>query len=235
MNIDDLANHILSALDEGLIQALYRLASVEPSEVLAELSGPDGPPSSIEQVASLPVELIDPVATRYIREARRAAALSGASLGFGGWMGVPPGLMHLVVLLLRLSQRLAVAYGVDFRTSRGEIELWKALAHGVGASVDWEGTEAELMRRLPVVVTGTGTFTNPLLVKAAQAVLMRVAVTAGTRVTRFVPVVGAGSGAVLNYLEVHRVGRRLKETWRSRHAIAGFKPSDALVVEILQG
>lgn len=235
MNIEDLGHNILSALDEGLIQALYRLASVEPEAVLAELSGPDRPVRNIEAVASLPVEVLDPIASRYIRQARRSAAVSGASLGFGGWVGVPPGLLHLVVLIVRLAQRLAVTYGVDFRTGRGEIELWKALASGVGANVDWEGTEAELIRRLPAVVTGTGTFANPLLVKAAQAVLMRVAVTAGTRVTRFLPVVGAGSGAVLNYLEMHRVGRRLKETWRTRHAIAGFDPSDAVVVEILQG
>ncbi len=235
MNIEDLGHNILSALDEGLVQALYRLASVEPDDVLARLSSADSPLRTIEAVAGLPVEVLDPIASRYIKEARRSAAMSGASLGFGGWVGVPPGLLHLVVLIVRLAQRLAVTYGVDFRTSRGELELWKALAHGVGANVDWEGTETELLRRLPVVVTGTGALTNPLLVKAAQAVLMRVAVTAGTRVTRFVPVVGAGSGAVLNYLEVHRVGRRLKETWRARHAIAGFNPSDAVVVEILQG
>jgi|GEM_PF-1578917 len=235
MNVEDLGRSVFSALDEGLIQALYRTASVDPAEVLERLSAPGRPVRTIEAVGALPVEFIDPVASKYIREASRSAALSGASLGFGGWVGVPPGLLHLTVLLVRLSQRMSVAYGVDFRTGRGEIEMWKALAHGVGANVDWEGTEAELMRRLPAVVTGTGTFANPLLVKAAQAVLMRVALSAGARVTRFVPVVGAGSGAVLNFLEVHRVGKRLKETWRGRHAIAGFDRNEAVEVEILQG
>ena len=66
-------------------------------------------------------------------------------------------------------------------------------------------------------------------------VLLRVAITSGARITRFVPVVGAGSGAVLNFLEVHRVGRRLKDTWRARHAIAGFDPRSAIEVEVLQG
>lgn len=235
MAIDDLAQDLLSALDDGLIQGLYRLASVDPAAVLDDLSTSGTPVEAIDAVRRVPVEVIDPLARRYVREASRAAAVSGASLGFGGWVGVPPGLLHLVVLLVRLAQRLSVVYGVDFRTGKGEIELWKALAHGVGADVDWEGTEAELMRRLPAVVTGTGTFSNPLLVKAAQAVLMRIALSSGARLTRFVPVVGAGSGAVLNYLEVVRVGRRLVETYRTRHAIAGFDPGQAVEVEILQG
>lgn len=235
MQFEDLARNVLDALDDGLLQALYRLASVEPTDVMADLAARGRPVDSIEEIARLPVEVIDPLAAKYIRETSRSAAISGISLGIGGWVGVPPGLLHLTVLMLRLAQRLSVAYGVDFRTSRGEIELWKSLAHGVGADVDWEGTEAELMRKLPAVVTGTGALTNPLLLKAAQAVLMRVAVTSGARLTRFVPVVGAGSGAVLNFLEVHRVGRRLKENCRSRHAIVGFDPRSAVEVEILQG
>ncbi len=235
MNVEDLGRSILDALDDGLVQGLYRLASVEPDSVLSDLSTGEKRLERIEDSRRLPVELIDPVAARYIKDARRSAALSGASLGFGGWMGLPPGLMHLMVLLLRLAQRLSLAYGVDYRTGKGEIELWKALATAVGAKVDWEGTEAELMRKLPVVVTGTGAFANPLLVQAARAVLMRVAIIGGARVTRFVPVVGAGSGAVLNFLEVHRVGHRLKATFRTRHAIVGFDPGQAIEVEILRG
>ena len=150
-------------------------------------------------------------------------------------MGLPPGLLHLTVLMVRLGQRLSIAYGVDYRSGRGELELWKALALAVGANVDWEGTEAQLMRRLPVVVTGTGAFSNPLLVQAARAVLMRVAIISGTRITRLVPVVGAGSGAILNFLEVHRVGRRLKDRFRERHAIVGFDREKAVEVEILRG
>jgi len=235
MNVEDLAHSLLNALDDGLLQRLYRLSSVDPADVLADLSTGGRTIDRVDTVAALPVEVIDPVASRYIKEASRSAAISGVSLGFSGWVGLPPSLVHLMVLILRLDQRLAVAYGVDFRTDRGEIQLWKALATSVGADVDWEGTEAELMRRLPAVVTGTGTFANPLLVKAAQAVLTRLILRAGARVTRFVPVVGAGSGAVLNFLEVHRIGNRLKETWRARHAISGFDPRSAIEVEILRG
>lgn len=235
MNVEDIGRSILDAMDDGLVQGLYKLASVDPAEVLADLSHGEQTLAEVEDTRRLPVELIDPVARKYIHEARRSAAFSGASLGFGGWMGLPPGLMHLTVLMLRLAQRLSIAYGVDYRTGRGEIELWKALALAVGANVDWEGTEAELMRKLPVVVTGTGAFSNPLLLQAARAVLMRVAIIGGARVTRLVPVVGAGSGAVLNFLEVHRVGNRLKDRFRARHAIVGFDKDQAIEVEILRG
>ena len=235
MNPNDLGRALLDALDDGLLQRLYRVASVEPDAVLRDLGGAAEPLPGIAAVAALPLSVIDPVAQRYVREAARSAALSGASLGLGGWIGVPPGLLHLTVLLLRLAQRLSLAHGVDFRTDRGEIELWKSLALAVGARVDWEGTEAELMRRMPAVVTGTGAFSNPLLVKAAQAVVLRIAVSAGSRVTRLVPVIGAGSGALLNYLEVRRVGGSLKESYRARHAIAAFDPREALEVEIIRG
>ena len=80
----------------------------------------------------------------------------------------------------RLGQRLSLTYGFDFRTDRGEIELWKVPAKAVGAKVNWEGSETDLMRRLPAVVTGTGTFSNPLLLQAFQSVVVRVATWLGS-------------------------------------------------------
>ena len=148
-------------------------------------------------------------------------------------MGLPSGLIHMVVVILRLGQRLSLAYGFDYRTDRGEIELWKALARAVDAKVDWEGTEAELMRRLPAVVTGTGTFSNPLLLKAFQSVVVRIATGAGLHVSRWMPVVGSGTGLVVNYLEVDKIGRRLKEGWRANHALEDFNPKQAVEVEIV--
>ncbi len=234
MKPEDLARSLLDAFDEGIFQSAYRMGSVDVSTVLADLSRRGARVGALEEVAALPTEQIDPLVDMYVRKARRQAAVSGISLGAGGWIGLPGGLGHLVLLIVRLAQRISVAYGFDYRTDRGEIELWKALASATGAELDWEGTEAELMRRLPVVVTGTGTFANPLLLKAFQAVVIRVSVAAGLRVTRWVPVVGGGSGLVLNWLQVDAIGRQLKQTWRNRHGIAGFDPSGAVEVEILR-
>jgi len=231
---EDIAQGFLNSLDEGMFQAIYRLASVDDSEIFAELKTFGIEVNSLEGVAQLPVHTLDSLADRFLRRAKRTAALSGASLGLGGWLGLPSGLVHMVVLILRLGQRLSLTYGFDYRTDRGEIELWKALARATSAKVDWEGTEAELMRRLPAVVTGTGTFSNPLLLKAFQSVVIRIAASSGLHMSRWVPLVGSGSGLVLNYLEVDKIGRRLKDDWRANHALIGFNPEDATEVEILR-
>jgi hypothetical protein len=230
----DIASGFLNSLDEGMFQAVYRLASVDEAEIFKELKTFGLNVDSLEAVGRLPTQTLDSLADRFIRRARRTAALSGASLGLGGWLGLPSGLVHMVVVILRLGQRLSLTYGFDYRSDRGEIELWKALARAVDAKVDWEGTEAELMRRLPAVVTGTGTFSNPLLLKAFQSVVMRIAASAGLHLTRWVPLVGGGTGLVINYLEVDKIGRRLKADWRANHALADFKPEDAQEVEILR-
>lgn len=233
MTPEDFARSVFDALDEGILQGLYSLASVAPDDVLSDLRTTGRDVSALQELATVPVEILDGVADTYIRDARRSAAVSGGAIGFSGWMGLPSGLAHLVIVLVRLSQRISLAYGFDYRTGRGEIEMWKALAGSVGADVDWEGTEAELMRRLPAVITGTGTFANPLLLKAVQAVVTRVALSSGLRMTRALPVVGAGSGFLLNFVHVDRVGKRLKKSYRNRHAISGFDPSGAVEVEII--
>ena len=220
-------------IDEGLLDGIYRASSVDPAEVFAALSRGRKPITSVDEIAQLPVELLDPAAQRFLRGARREAAMSGAALGFGGWMGVPAGLVHLLVVVVRLAQRMALSYGFDCRDERGEIELWRAVAESVGARVDWDGLESNVMMRLPVAFTGSGVFANPLLLRAARAVIARLAVLSGSRVGRWIPLVGGGSGAILNYVEVDRIGRRLQAHWRSRHGLASFDPADAIEVEIL--
>jgi hypothetical protein len=233
MNAEDVARTLLDALDEGLFQHVYRLASVPDVVVLADLKVAGIDAASIASLQGHAPEELDVHVDRYISRARRSAATSGLSLGAGGWMGLPAGLSHLVVVVLRLAQRISLTYGFDYTTDRGEIELWKALASAVGADVDFEGTETELMRRLPAVVTGTGTFQNPLLLKAFQAVVLRLAASAGLHATRWVPVVGAGTGLVINYVHVGRVGRGLKSAFRNRHALSSFDRGSAIEVEIL--
>ncbi|MCP4869301.1 MAG: EcsC family protein [Proteobacteria bacterium] len=233
MTPEDVARSLLDALDDGLFQTFYRMTWVDPESVVKAVRASGADVSAVDAFASLPTEQLDGVADTYIRRARRTAALSGVSLGAGGWVGLPPGLGHLVVVIVRMAQRISLTYGFDYRTDRGEIELWKGLATATGANVDWEGTEAELMRRLPAVVTGTGAFSNPLMLKAFQAVVTRIALASGLRATRWVPVVGGGSGLVLNWLQVDAIGKRLKDTWRHKHVLDGFDPTVAVEVEVL--
>lgn len=232
---EELARAIFEVVDDGLFQALYRLTWVSDRSVLVEIRESGLDVDSLADLGGLPTEQLDPVADIWIRRARRAAAVSGISLGAGGWLSLPPGLGHLIVVIVRMAQRISLTYGFDFRTDKGEIELWKGLARATGAEVDWEGTEAELMRRLPAVVTGTGTFANPLMLKAFQAVVLRIALAAGLKMGRWIPgVVGGGSGAVLNWLQVRSIGLSLKADGAQRHALGHLDTAGAIVVEVLE-
>jgi len=230
---DDLAQAVFDTIDEGLLQRLYQVASVDPEAILADVRKAGHSVESLQDLQQLPTEVVDALVDGYIQRSKRVAAVGGVSLGLGGWLGLAPGLSQLLVVVLRLGQRISLVYGFDYRTDRGELELWKGIAAAVGASLRWEGTEAELIKRLPVAVTGSGTFTNPLLVQALRAVIARVALSSGRQVTRWLPLVGGGTGMVFNYLEVDRIGRRMKATWRAQHVISSFDPSSAIEVEII--
>ncbi len=233
MKADDLAQAVFDTIDEGLLQRLYQVASVDPEAILADVRKAGHSVESLQDLQQLPTEVVDALVDGYIQRSKRVAAVGGVSLGLGGWLGLAPGLSQLLVVVLRLGQRISLVYGFDYRTDRGELELWKGIAAAVGASLRWEGTEAELIKRLPVAVTGSGTFTNPLLVQALRAVIARVALSSGRQVTRWLPLVGGGTGMVFNYLEVDRIGRRMKATWRAQHVISSFDPSSAIEVEII--
>ena len=234
MKADELARAVFDTIDEGILQRLYQVSSVQPEAVLADLRAAGHDAESIEQVLDLPTEVLDALADRYILTAKRKAAIGGASMGLGGWLGLAPGLSQMLVLVLRLGQRISLVYGFDYRSERGELELWKALAAAVGASLRWEGTEAELMKRLPAVVTGSGSLTNPLLMQALRAVIGRITLTSSRQVSRWLPLVGGGTGMIFNYLEVDRIGRRLKAQWRTQHVISSFDTNSAIDVEIIR-
>jgi len=233
MRVDDLAQSIFETIDEGLFQRLYQVASVKPEAILADLRQAGHPVESLADVQQLPTEVLDSLADAYIKSARRTAAMGGVSLGIGGWLGLAPGLSQLLVLVLRLGQRISLVYGFDYRSGQGELDLWKGIASAVGASLRWEGTEAEVVKRLPVAVTGSGAFTNPLLRQALRAVVARVALSSGRQLSRWLPLVGGGTGMIFNYLEVDRIGRRLKAHWRAQHVISSFDPGSAIEVEII--
>tara|TARA_Y100001968_G_scaffold332461_1_gene390712 strand:+ start:380 stop:1090 length:711 start_codon:yes stop_codon:yes gene_type:complete len=234
MKVDEVAQAVFDAIDEGVLHRLYQLASVEPDQVLADLRQSGHPVQSIEQLQTLPTEVLDRQADLYIRSAKRKAAFGGASMGMGGWLGLGPGLSQMLVVALRLSQRISLVYGFDYRDERGELELWKGLAAAVGASLRWEGTEAELWGRLPAAITGSGALSNPLITQALRSVVKGLALRSSGQLSRWLPLVGGGAGMVFNYLEVDRMGRRLKGDWRARHLIASFEKDSAIEVEILE-
>ena len=125
MKADELARTVFDTIDEGILQRLYEVASVRPETILADLQEAGYEVEGIEQLKDLPTEVLDSLADRYIQSAKRKAAMGGASMGLGGWLGLAPGLSQMLVLVLRLAQRISLTYGFDYRSERGELELWK--------------------------------------------------------------------------------------------------------------
>ena len=145
--------------------------------------------------------------------------------GLTGVLSIAPEIGYVLVALLRLSQRISLTYGYEVETSKGRLDLWTALARGLGIRVSLEGLESDLYRGLPVLV-GKGQFRDPILVKVVQKVLVTVGLRMSTRFARMVPLVGAGVGGIANYAWFSMIGRRLKDDFRTRHQLRHLNLSD---------
>ena len=216
-----------------VLPALIRAASIDPGRFAARLRQRGLPVSRVEDLRGLDVELIDPVARSIVQSARRISAVSGVGLGMGGWIAVAPEVLQQMVMLLKLAQRLSLLYGIDYRQRAGEVVLWKALAHAVGADARVEGpTEATL--QIPARITRSGLAVNPVVSRIAVAVLRRLALRLSAPLGRMVPVLGSGVGMWSNYAQMGRAGRRMMDFFRSRRYSLGRGSNEDLVeVEVL--
>ncbi len=212
-------------LDEGLLSQLYRIASIEQDEILVGLRKRGVEAYSLGEISRAPIQLLDQGADEQIRRVCRSGALSGASFGLTGVLSIAPEIGYVLVALLRLSQRISLTYGYEVETSKGRLDLWTALARGLGIRVSLEGLESDLYRGLPVLV-GKGQFRDPILVKVVQKVLVTVGLRMSTRFARMVPLVGAGVGGIANYAWFSMIGRRLKDDFRTRHQLRHLNLSD---------
>ncbi len=216
--------------DEGLIGYLYQLASVPPSQVFAAMREQGVDVYTAEHVLQVPTDRLDPVANKFIRSTLWRSSFYGATFGMGGILSIPPELAYLFVTIVRLAQRISLCYGQEYESLRGQIELWSTLGRGVGIELSMEGLEADVYRRLPVVF-GKGPFREPILIKAAQKILVTIGLRLSTRMARFVPLVGAGVGMASTYTYLSRVARRMKEDCRTRHQLQQTMLDDSTLSE----
>ena len=221
-------------LSEQVLPAVYRTLSVEPERLLADLRRRGLNVHTLDDLRDVDPDVVDRVAEDVVRSARRMSAVSGVGLGMGGWLAIPPEIVHQVVSLLKLAQRLSLLYGIDYRTGVGEIELFKALATGVDARIDLSGTPGDVTRRLPREFSRNRVALHPIAWRLAQAVVRKLVLRVSTPLGRLVPVLSGGVGAVTNYAQMGRAGRRMMAYYRARdvHGRAGGEPG--VDVEVLQ-
>jgi hypothetical protein len=227
--LDDMSQSFAS----DVLPALIRASSIDRSRFVADLGRRGLPVSRAEDLRELDVELIDPVARSIVQSARRVSAVSGVGLGMGGWLAVAPEVLQQMVMLLKMAQRLSLLYGIDYQQRTGEVLVWKAMAHAVGADSNLEGaTPASL--QIPARLGRTGMAVNPIVSRIALAVLQRIALRLSAPLGRMVPVVGSGVGMLANYAQMGRAGRRMMEFYRCRRYSLGRSGFEDLVeVEVL--
>ena len=150
----------------------------------------------------------------------------------GGWIAIGPDIASQLTTLLKMAQRLSLLYGIDFRTRRGEVLMWKAIADGVGVGRE----ESAAAWALPAKIGRSSWAVNPVAGRLAVAVVRRLALKLSSPLGRMVPIVGGGVGMWSNYSQMGRAGRRMAAFYRTRRASVGSADRERRIeVEVVTG
>lgn len=154
---------------------------------------------------------VDATATWVISQSKLNYATLGGIAAVGGWASVPPEALASAMGVVRLGQRLAVVYGFDPETDKGQMALWRALASGLEMELPSEGPMQVRLRDLPAVLApqpvSAGTY-------MARQVLTRQAYAIATRFTRLIPLVSPILSASRSHSRMHAVGERMRDVFR---------------------
>ena len=182
-----------------------RSLEIDPEAFRRELSERHGLwVPNLARLKEVPVEHLDTVAAKLIRDAERLALVEGAGLGLGGLITFLPDASFLTIITLRLIQRLALLYGFETREGEQRIEMWKAAAAATG--IDY----------------GKDLAGKQVCEKIAPRVAKQLAAKLGTEtaekwVGRMIPLASSAIGGALNFSFVRGWGRRAQRHLRGRH------------------
>lgn len=208
MNAMDLIRILAGRLDEDVPPAIYRSVSVDTDEYRSNLSAlglrhaADGGRATIAE--------LDEAAEHAIRSSIRVASVVGGVGGLAGWMGVPPEAAARVVQSARLAQRLAIIYGHDLGTDRGEAHVRQALAAAWGVELPAQMQADLRLSDLPLLVqrrARKGSNAPTYLVRTLGSAALTAT---AKRAPRLIP----GIGATLGLLGARRVARGQAESMK---------------------
>lgn len=206
---EDAVSDAAHRLDAGSVRALYAAVSVPVERERERLRRSRRP---FVDPAAAPA---DPVAVRQTAEfvldqaVFRATALGGVA-GAGGLASIPPEVLATLVSIVRTAQRLAVVYGFDPETDRGQMALRQALSAGLEVDLPEGGPMGLRLSHLPGMLTRarprevTASMTRQLVSSTARLVVGSIG--------RFIPGISAGVGAVDGRRRMRRIGERMCET-----------------------
>ena len=176
---------------------------------------------NFSRMQDVPLERLDEIAQKLIRDAERLAAAEGAGFGLGGMITLLPDASILTAITLRLIQRLCLLYGFETRGQDERVELWLAAATATGVDYGKDLVEKQMFEKL------------------APRIAQRLAVKLGEEsaekwVGRMIPLASSAIGGLLNFSFVRTWGRRVQRNLREKHvamrastarAAGAFSPS----------
>jgi hypothetical protein len=171
-------------------------------------------------------EALERSAVIAINKSVRKASVVGAAGGLAGFLGVPPEAAARVLQSLRLAQRLAIIYGHDPTTDKGAIHVRRALACAWDfelpqqANVDMRLSDLPTLIRagIPAKHSGGVWITRTMLTQATAVV--------GRRITRIIPGLGIGLGAIQARRSARTQGDRMHQTF-----LRSYRPPRTKAIE----
>lgn len=158
----------------------------------------------LSRIKDVPLERLDAIAKTLIRKAERTALVQGVGLGFGGVAAALPAASFLSAIILRLTQRLCILYGIELHNSGERIEMWKAAAAAAGLDYGKGFAEKYVLKK----------FASHIAARRSARIGSEVA---GKWASRLVPVASSAIGGALNFSFVRTWGRRVQRNLRARY------------------
>jgi hypothetical protein len=188
----------------GMLRGL-RSIEIDPEAFRRELSTKHGVwVPGFERMNDVPLEQLDAIAAKLIRNAGKLALAEGVGFGFGGALTLIPDTSFLVVITLRLIQRLSLLYGIQVHDPDQRLEMWKAAAAATGVDYGKDLAEKQILERLA-----------PRIAKALAAKMGAEA--AEKWAGRLIPLASSAIGGALNFTFVRAWGRRAQKHLREQH------------------
>src|ERR1700737_4599155 len=201
-----------SAVGRGLNRVLrfgvrrgLRSVEVNPEDFRRQLADKHGLwVPNFSRMHDVPLERLDAIAQKLIRDAERLALAEGAGFGLGGIITLLPDASILTAITLRLIQRLCLLYGFETRGPDERLELWMAAATATGIDYGKDLVEKQMFEKLAP--------------RIAQRLAVKLgAETAEKWVGRMIPVASSAIGGAWNFAFVRGWGRRVQRNVRARH------------------
>ena len=218
MGIEEIGQLIHQSARAGLRRA-YEQVQIDPEEYLETARAKYGLPiQNWEDIHALDHTAVAPAAEHIVASSSRTAALEGAGLGLGGFLGTVPDLGILAAITMRMLQKLSLIHGFEYSTGEELAGLWLAAASAAGIDCGREFLEKQAAEKL------------------VPQLMEKVACKMGSEfaekwVGLLVPMISAGVAGTVNYYFVRSWGRRAHRHFAERHrAFARLGPDAPLTI-----